>query len=80
MDVEALDALLHAGDEGHLHQQSRQSHGRPARRRTLRAIVEVARKNDAWLHRRGVPPLEPDRRVRRVGRRTFTTRASPPAP
>ena len=24
---------VHAGDEGHLHQQSRQSHGRPARRR-----------------------------------------------
>lgn len=61
---------VHAGDEGHLHQQSRQSHGRPARRRDAAGHRGGgAQERRVAALRRGVPPLEPDRRVRRVGRR-----------
>lgn len=70
VDVEALDALCTPGDEGHLHQQSRQSHGRPARRRDAAGHRGGgAQERRVAALRRGVPPLEPDRRVRRVGRR-----------
>lgn len=72
---------VHAGDEGHLHQQSRQPHGCPARRRDAAGHRGGgAQERRVAALRRGVPPLEPDRRVRRVGRRPLRQGASPPAP